>query len=103
MSKNGRVLELDEGPSLYCAEKIGLNNRGGFLKHARQVGSLVGRLQLTGARVHGQRASNPDCQLGKAGPSAARPCFVRANRSDGRDATESGEDLPNERTGFTLR
>ena len=84
MWKDRRVLELDKAPSLYCAEKIGLNNRGGFLKHAGQAGSLVGDVQLTGPRVHGQRASNPERQLGKTGPSAARPCFVRAHRSDGR-------------------
>src|SRR5208337_917678 len=100
--RNGEVLGLYMECCLYRTGKNGLIVHGGVLRHIRYACSLVGDVQRLSTRAYGWRVSNPERQLGKTGPSAARPRFVRALGSDGGAAAESGEDLPNECTDFAL-
>ena len=100
--RNGEVLGLYMKCYLYCTEKKGLIVREGVLRHVRYACSLVGNVQRLSTRTDGRRVSNPEHQLGKTGPGAARSRFVRALGSDGGAAAESGEDLPNECTDFAL-
>src|SRR5208283_3885603 len=100
--RHGAVLGLHSECCLYCAEKDGLIVRGGIMNHLRYARSLVGDVQRLSTRTYGRTVSNPEHQLGKTGPSAARPCLVRSLGSDGGRASESGENLPNECTDFAL-